>query len=165
MQLFLIRHARAEDRSPDVDDAARPLTKRGRREFARAVRRLDRAGVQFDLVLHSPLLRAIETADLLTPLVDGETRVTPRLAEPPGFELLEHLTGDRTALVGHEPWLSELVFWLVTGWRIHEHPDHAPPFRLQKGAVAWLEGEPRPGAMTLVALLPPSALRKRSRDR
>lgn len=159
MQLFLIRHAKAKERTADLGDAERPLTKQGRAEFRRAVRRLDRAGVRLDRVYHSPLLRAVETADLLEPLLDGETIVTPRLAESPSPELLAHIAGERVALVGHEPWLSELLYWLITGRQLRDQREHAAPFRLQKGSVAWLEGEPRPGAMTLVALLPPSTRR------
>ncbi len=154
MRLFLIRHAQAKESSEQLADAQRPLTKRGRVQFHRMVRRLDRAGVQLDRVYHSPLLRAVETADLLEPLVHGETIVTPRLAERADFDLLASIGGESVALVGHEPWLSDLLFWLVTGWQLREHPGHAAPFRLEKGGVAVLEGEPQPGAMTLIALRP-----------
>jgi phosphohistidine phosphatase len=155
MRLYLIRHAKAKDRSGELADAERPLTKSGRARFEQVVRRLHRAGVRFDRVYHSPLLRAVETADLLDPIIDGEMIVTPRLAEPAGVELLESIDGESVALVGHEPWMSDLLFWLVTGWQLREHRGYAAPFRLEKGGVAVLDGEPQPGAMTLVAFLPP----------
>jgi phosphohistidine phosphatase len=155
MQLYLIRHAKAKDGSDVLDDAERPLTKQGKAVFKDVVRRLDRADVRFDRVYHSPLLRAVETADLLEPLIEGETVVSPELAEPPHDALLGAIDGERVALVGHEPWLTELLFWLVTGWQLREDNAAVAPFRLEKGGVAVLDGTPRPGAMTLVALLPP----------
>lgn len=154
MRLFVIRHARAKDAEGGMSDAERPLTKKGKDEFRRNVQRLEREGVKLDRVYHSPLLRAVETADLLDPLIDGETIVTPRLADAPSVELLDSIEGDSVALVGHEPWLSDLLFWLVSGWQLRENRGNAAPFRLQKGAIAVLEGTPRPGGMSLVALYP-----------
>ena len=59
--------------------------------------------------------------------------------------------GETVAVVGHEPWLSELIAWLVVG----EPADGDARFRMKKGGVAQLRGTPRPGRMQLRALLPP----------
>jgi phosphohistidine phosphatase len=157
LELFVVRHAIAEERAADKEDASRALTERGRERFGKGVRGLARLGFAFDRIDHSPWLRAVQTAELLTPLLDhaGETRVSAELAAPPARALLEGLGEGRVALVGHEPWLSELVALLVSG----DAGDGAG-FEFKKGAVAWLEGEPRPGAMTLRALLPPRVLRR-----
>ena len=56
-QLYVIRHAVAEDVAADGDDYARPLTRKGRRRFARLVQRLARAGMAVDLIATSPLVR------------------------------------------------------------------------------------------------------------
>jgi phosphohistidine phosphatase len=154
MDLFVIRHGVAEPRRDDLQDERRELTPEGRKELARAVRGLGRLGVRFDRLLHSPWLRAVQTAELFATLVDGSTEVTRGLARSPDKELLGLLSGDRAAVVGHEPWLGELVSWLVTG-----DPGHGG-FELEKGAVAWLRGEPRPGRMAVVAVLPPDILRR-----
>jgi phosphohistidine phosphatase len=159
MELWIVRHAIAEDAAPGGGDAARRLTPDGRERFARGVRGLARIGARFDLVLHSPLLRAQETADLLAPVCAGETRVTAALAREPDEALLARLCGASTALVGHEPWLSQTIAWLVFGWRVYEDAPGASLVELKKGAVARLLGEPRPGAMRLTALYPPAALR------
>lgn len=159
MDLWLIRHAIAEEASPDVDDARRALTPEGRERFARGVRGLMRVGPRFDLLLHSPLLRAQETADLLDPLLDGETAVTSALAREPDEELLSDIRGDVVGLVGHEPWLSQTLSWLVFGWRVYEEQASHSLVELKKGAAAHLVGEPRPGAMRLAALYPPAVLR------
>ncbi|HEY1086687.1 MAG TPA: histidine phosphatase family protein [Archangium sp.] len=151
MQLTLIRHAIAE---PGADDAARPLTKKGRRRFERAVETLDELGVRFDRVLHSPKRRAVETAELLAPILDGELVSTPLLARAPGVELWALLTSERLGVVGHEPHLSALLSWLITG------EADGSAFELKKGGVAQLEGEPSPGGMKLKALFTPRVLRR-----
>lgn len=158
MTLWVVRHARAVDRSISLRDARRPLTQEGRDRFAEVFRGLRGLGARFDLLLHSPLLRAIETAEMLAPCLrgDGETAVTPFLAARPGASLLAEIAGARgrsVAVVGHEPWLSELVSLLVTG-----APDAADRFPLKKGGVVRLEGEPSPGCMSLVGAWGPSDL-------
>lgn len=109
-------------------------------------------------MLHSPLLRAVQTADLLSRALakGGETRVTLALASSPARDLLDEIPAEGlTALVGHEPWMSELCAWLLTGRK-----RDASMFPFRKGGVAWLEGEPRPGGMTLIAYVPPRLSRK-----
>lgn len=147
--LFLIRHGIAEEARPGQSDAARALTEEGRRRLVGVARGLAALGIAFDELVHSPLLRAVETAEVLAELAVGPTRVDPALAEPPGPELLARLSGPRTALIGHEPYLGQLLALLLPG-----RP--APSaFAFKKAGVAWLEGEVAPGAMRLVALLPP----------
>jgi len=153
MTVYLIRHAPAEPRSSELRDDARPLTARGRKRWRRAVRGLGRLGVRFERVIHSPLLRAVETAEELLQLCDGESAVSTRLADRPGPDLLTELHGKSVALVGHEPWLSELVALLVLG-----DASEAPRFLLRKGSVCELEGMPVPGGMQLISLLPMAAL-------
>ena len=156
MMLLVVRHATAEEPGPGMEDAARALTDEGRQRFARTVKGLRALDLSIDLILHSPLLRAVETADLLCRLLDpdGRTGVSAALAAPPSSALLAQLDAPRAAVVGHEPWLSDLVAWLVTG-----KLDLGPGFALKRGGVAWLEGEPLPGGMTLRAFLPPTVLR------
>lgn len=155
MRVWLVRHAVAEERAPDVPDAARALTAKGRDRFAKAVKGLERLGVRLDRLVHSPKLRAVETAQALARLVDGETFVTPHLASAPTAKLLAEVRGERVALVGHDPFLSSLAAWLVVGQKAKGRK-----FPMKKGGVIVLEGELRPGAMRLVASLTPKALRK-----
>lgn len=155
MQLFLIRHAIAEDPRSGLRDEARALTPEGRKRFEEEVRGLRHLGFSFERVLHSPLRRALETAELLVPLVEGELEVSALLAAPPGEELLASLAGERLALVGHEPWLSELAGKLVGG---------TAGLALKKGGVLVLEGEPRAGGMRLAQALAPATLRELGRS-
>jgi phosphohistidine phosphatase len=150
MHLAIIRHAIAK---AGEDDTARPLSERGRKRFAYVVAGLGQLGQHFDLLLHSPKLRAVETAELLAPLTK-RFAVTALLAAPPGPALLEALSEPSMALVGHEPHLSTLVAWLTTG-----DAEATQGLELKKGGVALLRGKARPQGMRLTALLPPRVLR------
>jgi phosphohistidine phosphatase len=165
MELFLVRHATAlplaEGAGEEADDA-RALTPKGVRRFRKVVKGLSALGVELDLILTSPKRRALETAELLAHLLQGEVRVSPHLAEPPGEELLAEIPQEgRVALVGHEPYLSALLGWLLfgdlLGGSVRDILEGR--FLLKKGGVAWLEGTPRPGGMALKALLPPKVFR------
>lgn len=154
MQLYVIRHAIAEDRHPDRIDAARSLTREGIRRFEQHVRALERMEVRLSRVLHSPWRRAAQTAELLAGLTDHPPLAVDALAAPPREALLDALVGGEVAVVGHEPWLGELIAWLVLG-----DADLGERFPLKKGGVAHLEGTPRPGGMILRALWTPKLLR------
>ncbi|RDI94826.1 phosphohistidine phosphatase SixA [Meiothermus sp. QL-1] len=154
MELYLVRHAIALEAAPGQPDEARPLSEEGRAKFKEVVKGLKRLGVRLDRIYHSPKRRAVETAELLVPLLEGETRVTPHLAEAPREALLAELEGQSVALVGHEPWLGELCAWLLMG------EPHSERFAFKKGGVALLEGEPRPGQMRLLGFWAPRVLRR-----
>lgn len=152
MDLFVVRNAIAVPRGPEIQDAARPLSERGHERFCRVARGLGRLGIRFDRIYHSPWLRAVQTAEFLSNIAT-ETVVTPSLAQSPDQSLLDTLEGDVIALVGHEPWMSQTVSWLLTGDK------HGADFLYKKGGVAWLAGEPKPGGMLMRAFLPPKFLR------
>jgi len=155
MQLFLVRHAIAAPSTPERPDATRPLTAAGRDKFVQAVRGARSLGWRFDHLYHSPLTRAVQTAELLAPLLTGPKAALPDLARPPDEEMLAQIEGTNVALVGHEPYLGALLAWLVTG-----DPGRGDRFCFKKGGVALLTGEPRPGAMMLHGLLTPKVLRR-----
>jgi phosphohistidine phosphatase len=166
MHLFVVRHAIAEDAEPGDDDASRKLTSDGARKFKRSVQGLRELRWTFTRVLTSPWTRAMQTAELLKPITDGPTISTELLCDKPRPELFALIaetsgpdngedTRHATALVGHEPWLSELVGWLAFG-----DPHHGKGLELKKGGVVWLEGTAVPGEMKLRAMLPPKVLRE-----
>jgi len=154
VKLYLIRHAIALEAAPGQSDDARPLSLEGIEKFKEVVRGLERLKVKFDRLYHSPKLRAVQTAELLVPLLEGETEVTPYLAGEPSPELLKTLQGSSVALVGHEPWMSDLCAWLLTARQ------EGRSFPFKKGGVALLEGSPKPGGMKLLGFWPPKLLRR-----
>lgn len=156
MDLYLVRHAIAEPRDGRFEDAQRPLTLEGMERFERSVKGLGRARIEFDGVLHSPWRRAVETAQRLAPLLgSGRREETEELSRPPRDELLQLVRGDSQAIVGHQPWLAELLAWLCVGER-----ELSGAFALKKGGVAWLSGDPEPGACVVRAIWTPRSLRR-----
>jgi phosphohistidine phosphatase len=163
MHLFVIRHAIAEDAEAGQDDSARELTSDGVRKFKRSMQGFRELGWRFDRVVTSPWVRALKTAELLAPLNDGPTISTELLCDKPRpelFALIAEASGppdDRhgTAVVGHEPWLTELVGWFAFG-----DPRHGEAIELKKGGVIWLEGTAILGGMMIRAIFPPKVLRE-----
>lgn len=161
MEVFVIRHARAEERDAEAwpDDAERPLTREGAREFERVARRLGRWRGSVDMVLASGHARAWDTARIVRAKAGWPKPVRTKLLEADGAGasqaivafLSEQPADARIALVGHEPALGEAVAALCGG-------GGAMRLELRKGAVAWLRGEP--GAMALSGLLVPGMLRR-----
>jgi phosphohistidine phosphatase len=162
MHLYVIRHAIAEDAAPGQDDAARELTAAGERKFRKAVQGLRKMDCQFARVLTSPWRRALRTTELLAPISDHDPITTELLCRSPTQELLAQIsevTGPAkpergTAVVGHEPWLGELIAWLTFG-----DPKLGDSLELKKGGLAWLVGSAVPGGMELRAIVTPKLLR------
>lgn len=152
MDLYLIRHAIAEERRAGLLDADRELTDRGRARFASVVDHLQRAGFELDRVYHSPWTRAVQTAEMLAPIHRGALISAEGLAQAPRAEFFASLTGESVACVGHEPWLSGALSLLTIG------DPHGAWLRFKKGGVAWLRGIPRPAQMELRALIPPRGM-------
>jgi phosphohistidine phosphatase len=153
-RLYIVRHAEAVEKDDDRSDAGRPLTDRGRRQFRRVAKALRKFDVVFDRLLHSPKLRAVETAEFLEDLVEADTIVTRNLAKPPSPMLLDEIRGEVVAVVGHEPYLGALAAWLLTGSKAG-----GGRFALKKGGILALDGDVRPGAMRLVCCMTPKILR------
>lgn len=160
MELMIVRHAIAEERRPDLDDEERALTPKGRKRFAQSAQALAGLGLRVDRIVHSPWRRAAETADLALPLLrsGGSAELCVHLCAPPRAELLSAIAAaavPRVAIIGHEPWLGELIALVTTG-----EARHGETIPLKKGGVAVLDGAPTPGGMHLRALLPPRVLRR-----
>ncbi len=144
MDLYLIRHAEAQPRGAGVPEEARALTPSGEQNFRRASSGLKAMGVQFDRLVFSPWLRAAATANYLAPMVEGESEASLLLAQPPSRDILRILAGNSVGVVGHQPWLGELM-----GWLLFNDMYAGARFEFDKGGVAVLQGARRPGGMLL----------------
>jgi phosphohistidine phosphatase len=163
LELVIVRHAIAfeRDRSRWPDDRLRPLSPEGKQKFRKAASGLARWIPQVDRLLTSPLVRARETAELLTDVAGWPKAVECQPLEPETDpqELLSHLRGlkaKRIALVGHEPALSTFICFCVAG------PPTTLHIEMKKGATARIAFSAAPSASsgTLTALVPPQALRR-----
>ena len=160
MRLLLVRHAIAEDAAAG-GDGARKLTKEGRERMVSGAAALRELVPELELVITSPLVRARETAEILArayakrlPLVESEA-----LAPEGGGRDVLRLVGSQKsvnvlALVGHEPNLSQLEGYLLTG-------EERSLAQLKKGAAALVDvgGTPAPGLGMLLWHLTPAQLR------
>ena len=153
MHLYVFRHAIAEDAEIGQADAQRRLTRDGTKKLKRVVKGLRALDVHFERLLTSPWLRARETAKKLEALCDEAAVATDLLTQSPRAELLATIAeqGRDTGVVGHEPWLGELVAWLAFG-----DTRHSDALVMKKAGVVWLEGSAVPGGMQLRAMLPPA---------
>ena len=139
MKLYLVRHAEAIERSGTTPDASRYLTTEGRRAFRKIARRVREAGVAPDVIFTSPLLRAVQTAEILAERLKHEGPVIVARELSPGFDLPDLrslLVGagspGEAAFVGHEPDLGLLAAAMMT---------LPKAFPLRKGAVLALEAD------------------------
>ncbi|MDB5385161.1 MAG: phosphohistidine phosphatase, SixA [Planctomycetaceae bacterium] len=137
MQILVIRHAPAEDAVfPGGSDSTRELTPKGRKLFAEFVERLVKPAFVPDLVLNSPLVRTVQTAEILaqvTNLRPDQVRIESLLA--PGIPAARIVSGiesiqvNRLALVAHNPDVGLLASYLIGGGS----------FDFKKGSIACIE--------------------------
>lgn len=143
MNLLIVRHAIAEDRiifaAKGQDDDLRPLTREGTKKMQQAAQGLKKILPELDLLVSSPLTRAVQTADILHEVYHSAQReqlvlLSPGLSAEELTAWLQRQAARKTiALVGHEPDLGELATWLLAGTR-------AEPFvAFKKGGVLLIE--------------------------
>jgi phosphohistidine phosphatase len=114
MRIAILRHGDAS--SPTHGDAWRYLTPSGRAQLRSIGEQLREHGEAFDLILSSPLIRAVQSAELLAQGVgyEGEILIHPPLV-PGGTSAkalapLDRLPEEaRVALVSHEPTVRVLA--------------------------------------------------------
>lgn len=118
VQVYIIRHGHAIDEGPGLPDESRYLTKKGRKVVREIGRVLHDLGVEFDAILTSPLVRAVQTAELIAERTDYVDMIEALPALAPGVPpriVANELSsrGARVAVVGHEPGLQMLGAYLT----------------------------------------------------
>jgi len=162
MELLLVRHAIALERDARrwPDDDERPLSPEGLARANKAAAGMKQLVRRPARVLVSPLVRARQTAAILTE-VAGWPRGTECAELAPGatpealLATVKRLTEERIAAVGHEPGLSRLLAVALPGAAA------AQAFRFRKMGAALLtfEGTVRAGGARLEWLVPAKLLR------
>jgi phosphohistidine phosphatase len=152
MLLYLVRHGLANwpTGAWPGSDAERPLTPEGEQIIRAEGAALARLGLQPELILHSPLVRARQTAGLLAEALGLSDRVHAHELLSPGFDhkalkklLREHAEREALMLVGHAPDMANVVE-RITGGAVKlkegtvahvkiEKPDEKP-----EGTLVWL---------------------------
>lgn len=123
MRLLILRHGIAEEDSPDGNDGSRRLTEQGEAQMRQVAAGLKRCARRPDVILTSPLVRAVQTAEYCAKAFDRKLSGLDELAGPDPAAVINAISGrdEQTLdeptfmLVGHEPTLSRMVQILCTG--------------------------------------------------
>jgi phosphohistidine phosphatase len=163
MKLLLIRHAIAEE-SEDFaktgkDDRLRPLTDEGRKKMKQGAKGLREIFPGIDLLATSPLTRAAQTGAILDSVYGGLKEVeieelAPEATPTDFLRWLRKQKAESIAAVGHEPSISLILSWFLTG-------TERRVYSFRKGGACLLEftGEVAAGTATLLWALTPGQLR------
>ena len=146
MDVYVLRHGMADERDyrKYPDDDLRPLIPEGIDKLSKQAKGLKSIGFSVDVVISSPLVRAVQTAEVVMAGlgIAGDLAYSEALApEVHPYLLLEELATkysavDRVMVVGHEPHMSSFVSMVMSG-------DPNGMIRLKKGALCKLR-IPRP---------------------
>lgn len=120
MNLYLIRHGEAKNvgEAGILTDEARALTAKGADEAKQMAAYFQARQVKFDLIVHSPLVRAHQTADYLAHGHGAKTIPDEKLSTAGDIDsylqVLEAYKSLRTlAVVAHQPTLGKVVLRLI----------------------------------------------------
>jgi len=123
MDLFIIRHGKAEERSPTIkSDSKRKLTEEGKEELEWISKGLKNLDLKIDYIISSPLSRALETSDILSkylPVKEKEIAVWEELKPESNVldthkKLAKFSPDSKILLVGHEPHLTNLISSIIS---------------------------------------------------
>jgi phosphohistidine phosphatase SixA len=160
-ELCLLRHGHAGDPEGWTgDDAARPLSAKGKGQADLLGGFLAGVGFRPDAIVSSPKLRARQTAEIVGRHLGVKVTLDDRLAGAFDGATVDAILADlgapaRPVLVGHDPDFSELLGWLIGSDRV----------AMKKGAFARVDvaGPVASGDGTLRWLVPPDLLEARRR--
>lgn len=120
MRIYVLRHGDAEDPSRRDSDEERELTEDGRSEVSHVARAARHAKSKADLVISSPYVRAIQSAEIAADQLGYSEQIARTKALEPHSdplsvweEIRTHKDLDHVVVVGHEPLLSRTVAHLL----------------------------------------------------
>jgi phosphohistidine phosphatase len=120
MQIYLLRHGTAEDPRDALNDAERALLPEGKEKLRRVLALAAEAGAQPELMISSPLKRAIQTAKIAQEILAYKGDILRMGVLEPGArvedvwnEIRIHKDRSSVLLVGHNPLFAELSGYLL----------------------------------------------------
>ncbi len=120
MELYLFRHGIAEDAPAGRSDSSRALTQRGRERSAEVAKMARKSGVMPSLIVSSPYLRAVQTAEVAAKEFAWEGRLlqlaslVPHGTPEAVWSDLRDLRDEPSILLaGHEPLMANLAAYLL----------------------------------------------------
>jgi phosphohistidine phosphatase len=120
MEIYILRHGIAEEGKPGGRDSERRLTPSGKEKLRTVLQLARQGGVRLDLILSSPYVRAVETAEIAADELGYKGKLlttealTPMSGPGPVWDVIrEHSDAASLLLAGHEPLLSQVVAHLL----------------------------------------------------
>ena len=163
-ELCIMRHGLAVERTVTtvMDDTKRPLTSEGKQKMREIAAGLVRVGLEVDWIVSSPLVRAVETAEIVGEVLGGKPPMDFCDALRPGGApealiafLAKRPNRRRVLVVGHEPDLGELAVRLIGAGR-----NANMPFKKGGCCLITFSVFPPKSPGRLVWWLPPRVMRK-----
>ncbi len=159
MNLYVLRHASAGEKRPNpILDRKRPLDKEGKQQCLLIGSYLNALRVNIDLIVSSPLKRALQTASLVGTELGYEATIQLSDELGPGgtvegfLRLVASLhVYENVLIIGHNPGLSQFLGALIA-------PGGKANIRMRKGTIARVDCTRKPGL--LVSLADPRAIRQ-----
>lgn len=134
MNIYLIRHGDAEKAVVGKKDFDRELTQSGKLKMKAACESWKNLIDKFDFIVSSPLVRTIQTAQIISETFGIMNKIIPDRKLSPGcrveniIEIANSLGGEDIAFVGHQPDMSEILSNLISSKIIYVD--------FKKGAIA-----------------------------
>ncbi|QHS57698.1 histidine phosphatase family protein [Mucilaginibacter sp. 14171R-50] len=116
-KLLLIRHAKATHES-GYSDFERPLTDKGFKQCELMAARLIAAGIKPGMMMASPALRTLSTANVFSQVLGLQQAITNKdiydASENTLLKVISELPNDKdyVAIVGHNPGISQVLYYL-----------------------------------------------------
>jgi phosphohistidine phosphatase len=151
MILYFMRHADAGlSRGKPALDAKRSLIKEGKEQCMLMGRLLNALKVQVDVVVSSPLKRALQTAQFVATELgyDAKVEISPALGPDADYAAFQQMLAgyaDREGVlaVGHNPNVFQFLGRLITG-------NGGAGIRMRKGSVARVDLDSHPPRLQML---------------
>jgi phosphohistidine phosphatase len=155
MNLYLIRHGDAEKIALSKSDFERELTSKGRELTKKSAEAWKKIIKSFDVIASSPLIRAVQTAEIVADVFDHpekiitDKKITAGTRPEELIDFIRSINVDNIAVVGHEPDMSNYVSAFTSSSGMF--------LEFKKGTIAKInfEGRVRLASGTLEFLIPP----------
>ncbi len=137
MRVIILRHGISEETHPQ-GDYYRRLTSEGRVKIEKVAKFLKKR-IRPDMVLTSPLVRAVQTAEVFCKALDYRNSIAQSHSLEPGcspdaiIEKISILDDGEVFLVGHDPHLSFLVERMVSSGNLNFSMKKASVVRIDFG--------------------------------
>ncbi len=160
MNIYLVRHGDAEKAAIGKKDFDRELTSSGKAKMTNAASAWKSIIENFDCIYSSPLIRALQTAEIvagvynITDNLITDKKLTPGCRVESIIEIANSTGKEDIVFVGHQPDFSEILSALISNKEAN--------IEFKKGAVAKVVfgTKARAGRGTLEFLIPASLFKE-----